>query len=254
MTAFGSYGSTQQSPTVYGYAFFNKEASIDKTMMSFSMWKTSLKVGIYPLIETDDDQVKYDRKNGVAAFLIPQKAFMLAMIMREFKKDPVGNDNRGIASGQSLISICSGTFFGKPDAGPALVIRKISKEGQVEASYAYEFRQNFYTSIDGFDEKNGKFDQSFESFNNIEIDTAILQLEEYYKAMSNATAFTVAEALYPNLEKIANKLGVDLLSNYNGGGYKNNSYFNNHSNGDNGSTQSSTPQYNSTNLESLISG
>ena len=264
MVAFGSYGSggqAQQSPTVYGYAFFNKESIIDKTMMSFSMWKTTLKIGIYPLIETDDDQIKYDRKNGASIFLTPQKAKMFASVLQYFKDNYTDNltacDNQGIAAGQSLISICSPEFMGKDakTAGPAIVIRRVSKEGQVESSYAYECKQNFYNTINGFDEKTGKFDQDFSKFNMLEIDMIMTQLNEYCRAMSNTVAFTVADALYPSLDKIAAKLGVDLNSNHNGGTYKNNSYF---SGGNQSSGGASAPTGNTAvgagTLEDLMNG
>ena len=104
MAQFGTFNA-QYSPTVYGSAFFNKESTVDKTMLSFSMWRSTIKVGIYPLIDTDDDQVKYDRKNGLAAFLTPIKALMFSKILRDFMRDPKANHSRGVPSGSHLLTI-----------------------------------------------------------------------------------------------------------------------------------------------------
>ena len=53
----------------------------------------------------------------------------------------------------------------------------------------------------------------------------ITQLDSYYQAMSNSYAFSTIDNMYPYLDKIASKLGVDLNSNLNGGSF-NKSYFN----------------------------
>lgn len=262
MAAFGSYGNQNQvSPTLYGFSLFNKESTIDKTMMSFSMWKTTIKLAIYPLIESDDDQIKYDRKNGIAIYLTPQKAMMFAQILRDFRdkwqtEDLEKVDNSGIVSGQSLIAICSPHFFKKDPktTGPSIIIRRVTEDGHVEASYAYECRVNFYNAIKDYDEKTGKYKQDFDRFNNVEIDSIIMQLETYFSAMTNSVAFTVAESLYPTLDKIASKLGVDLNSNYNGGQYKSNSYFGGNNN-QNRQQQSNpgTAGYTTGSLEGLLS-
>ena len=82
-----------------------------------------------------------------------------------------------------------------------------------------------------------------------------MQLESYFSAMTNTIAFTVAEAMYPTLDKIASKLGVDLNSNYNGGSYKSNSYFNNNSGSShsNASSNPGTAGYTTGSLEGLLS-
>ena len=262
MATFGSYGNQNQiSPTLYGYSLFNKDSAIDKTMMSFSMWKTTIKMAIYPLIESDDDQIKYDRKNGIAIYLTPQKAMMFAQILKEFRDkwqtdDLKKVDNSGIVSGQSLVAVCSPQFFNKDPktTGPSIVVRRVTDDGHVEASYAYECKVNFYNAIRDYDEKTGKYKQDFTQFNNVELDTIIMQLESYFSAMTNTVAFTVAESLYPTLDKIASKLGVDLNSNYNGGQYKSNSYFG--GNGNNNKPQQQNPGtagYTTGSLEGLLS-
>lgn len=230
MPTLGSYGN-QIGPTVTGFQLYNKDSVVDKTMLSFSMWKTTIKIAIYPLIESEDDQVRYDRKNGLAIYLTPMKAFMFANIIRDFKKNPHNTNTRGIFSGTNLITIEDPTNpngFNKPDAGPIIVLRKVNSDnGTMEASYAYEIRFDNAAIIENYNEKNRNFVKNVEEFKFIELDMIALQLEEYAKAMTNATAFAVSDSLYGCLDKIASKLGVDLNSAYNannGGGYKQ-SYF-----------------------------
>lgn len=227
MAAFGGYSNQQNmnTPNIYGFSFYNKESTVSKTMLQFSMWKTTLKIAIYPLIESDSDEVKYDRKNGCAIFLVPAKAKMVSDILKGFKSDPKKFNGLSIPAGQGLISIVSGDYFGKKDAGPCIVIRKVNGgTGQVELSYAFEIRQKLYNVVTSFDEKTGKFEQSFDQFKDLDLDMMIAQLDAYYHAMTNAYAFSTIDNLYPYLDKIASKMGVDLNSNFNGGSF-NKSYF-----------------------------
>ena len=62
-------------------------------------------------------------------------------------------------------------------------------------------------------------------FKYLDLDMIITQLDSYYQAMSNSYAFSTIDNMYPYLDKIASKLGVDLNSNFNGGSF-NKSYFN----------------------------
>ena len=220
--------------TLFGYSFFNKESSIDKTMLRFSMWKTTLRISIYPIIETvgsgdSDDTIKWDMKNGISIYLVPAKARMLADILKKFISDPNKYNDYGVPAGQGLITVTTGETLGSADAGPCILIRKInSSTGQVDASYAFETRTKLYSAVVGFDEKSGSFNTDNESYKYLDLEMMITQLEEYCKAMSNATAFSVIDNSFSHMDKIASKLGVDLLSelNGNGGGY-NRSYFQN---------------------------
>lgn len=223
---YSSYGANN-SPTINGFAMFNSESIVDKTMLAFSMWKTTIKLGIYPVIESENDEIRYDKKSGIAIYLTPIKAWNFAQLIRAFKRDPEKYHGKGIPSGQQLITIEDpAKGFNKPGAGPCIVIRKINPEtGSMESSYAYETRKEQGTVIDSYNEKNATFTQSIE-FPQIELDLIIMQLENYTKAMTNTYAFTVVDAVSQPLEKIASKLGVNLDSGYTNNNYKNNSYFN----------------------------
>lgn len=219
----GSYGQNNFSPTVYGFGFSNSDSVIDKTNLNFSMWKTTLRITISPLVESGTEW-HIDRKNSVSIFLIPQKAKMFSDILRKYKENPDKINNFGVASGKSLITIMNPKAFNKDAKGAVINIKNVNAEtGTVDASYSYETKTS-YNLVSGYDEKNGSFKQDYESCKNIELDMIIAQLDEYVKAMTNATAFAVTNTLYPYVDKMAVKLGVDLTNGYNSYN-RNQSYF-----------------------------
>lgn len=230
----------QLTPTIYGYSLFNRDAKVDKTMLSFSMWKTTIRLGIFPLIESEnEDQPKVDKKGGLSIYLTPFKAHMFAELIKRFKENPEAYSGKGVPSGQCLVSIEDpryATGYNKPDANPLIVIRKVTPEtGALEASYAYEINDDYYGIVDFYDQNSGQFTKNYEEFKGMELDIIIQQLESYYQAMSNSTAFSVIENQYQYLDKIANKLGVELMAN-NYTSYRSTSYFNSPGSGTIGGT------------------
>lgn len=252
--------STQYSPTVFGLTFVNKLSSLDKTMLSFSMWKTTIKIALYPLIETSDgyadDQVKFDRKNGLAIYLTPKKAHIFAELIKMYKVDPASAAGKGVPAGQCLITIEDPSKTNTKN--PCVVIRKINSDtGMVEQSYAYEVNDESSAIIDDYDPSTGQFTKDFDKFRYHDLDMIIIELEQYAQAMTNAQAFAITESLYPHLEKIASKLGVELASQYgNAGTYRNTSYFANNNGVNNGSisptNDPSLSQYTGKGLEDLM--
>lgn len=257
MAQFGSYGN-QPSPTLFGYALFNKESTIDKTALTTSMWKTTIKLSIMPLIETSDDSIQYDKKNAATIYLTPVKAHMLAIMLREFVNDPDKIDGKGIPSNNKLITIHRATTFRDTVDPESVCVRilEVNKEGAIVSSNIYEFNRSTYGVIDEFKPETGEFKQDTTKFSNLEIEQLCTQLDEYHRAMTNAVAFTVADALYPTMTKLAEKLGVDLNSNYNSG-FRNNSYFNNQAAPQQeagGYQQSPNTAYNVNGLAGLMTG
>lgn len=208
--------NNQITPSLPGYAFFNKNSTIDKTMLSFNMWKTTIRMSIYPLIESEnDDQVKYDRKGGISIYLTPYKAYMFAQIIKGFKNNHEEYNGKGVPSGQCLVTIEDPAItsgYKDPNANPLIVIRKVNSEtGGVEMSYAYELNSEFYMVIEKYDQLSGEFVKNLEMFKDAELDFTAIQLENYANAMTNSNAFATMDAVYPFLDRIANKLGVELM-------------------------------------------
>lgn len=251
------------SPSVYsGISLFNPLSKIDKTMLTFSMWKTTLKISIVPAIETEamDNTPKYDYKNSISIYLTPIKAHLFAKILMAFKENPTKYTNYGISTPQSIITVDTPKTFGKDYPGTIISIRKVGETGTVEASYSYECSSENFSAVVGFNAKNPKeFTQDSEIFKNEEIDAIINQLEMYYKAMTNAQSFATLNVLYPYLDKLASKMGVDL-SNSNkrpsGGGFftNQNTYMNANANVTLGQMSPQQNMYDGGQLQSLVSG
>lgn len=226
--------STIYDPTIYSpYRMNNAESTVDKTCMTFTYWKNTLRITIAPKKETGNDETSFDLENGISIYLSHTKARILADVMRKFLADPEKYDNSGVPSGQGIITISRGKEFNSPS--PLMIIRKIDETGNVVSSFAYEFKSNYFFSVLNYTE-NADFGRDFESYNNLEIEQMITLLEQYYTAMTCATAYTVLdqgkfEAARNNrrINQIMDKLGIS--SDYNSGSrsggrsYNSSSYF-----------------------------
>lgn len=249
------------SPTVYsGFTLYNPTSKIDKTSMSFSMWKSTLKISIVPVIETEsgNDVPKYDYKNSISIYLTPIKAHLFAEILKAFKTNPTKYTNYGISTPQSIITVDVPKTFGKDYNGTVISIRRVGENGNIEASYSYECSSDNFSAVVGFNAKNPKeFTNDTEIFKNEEIDAIIHQLNSYYEAMSNANSFATLNILYPYLDKIAAKLGVDLSATIRkpstGFFSNNNNYMSPNANVTVGQMNQQS-MYNASQLQNLVSG
>lgn len=221
--------------TVYSnYRLNNAESKIDATCLTFRFWKTNLCIGIFPRKNTGNDEIQFDMDNGITIYLSHTKARILKNEIELFLSDPVKYNSAGVPSGQAAITISNGSEYGKNT--PTITIRKVAENGEVVASFAYEFKTNYHYSIRNYDGKN--FDSIYEDYNNLEILQFVTVLDEYIKASTNAVAFTVMDQrkfsfarVENKIEAIANSLGVDISkSSGSQRKYNGSTYFNNNSN------------------------
>lgn len=243
--------------TVYSnYRLNNAESKIDATCMTFRFWKGNLCVGIFPRKATGNDEIAFDMDNGITIYLSHTKARILKNEIEHFLQDPVTYNAVGVPSGQAAISISNGSEYGKNN--PVVTIRKVSDNGEVVASFAYEFKTNFHYAIRNYDGKN--FDSVYEDYVNIEIEQFVTVLDEFVKASTNAIAFTVMDQrkysyarMDNKIEAIAASLGVDLArsSNNSRSRYNSSSYFNNNSGNDNSSYSAGSVGYGSASIDDL---
>lgn len=263
MSLGGTYNNNQNSnrnniPDVSVYSNYrmnNAESQIDATCLTSRFWKGNLCLSIYPRKNTGNDEVSFDMDNGITIYLSHTKARILKNELELFLKDPISYNANGVPSGSAAVTISNGVEYGKNT--PVLTIRKVNESGDVVASFAYEFKSNYYYSIRNYDGKN--FDSAYDDYRNLEVEQLITLLDEYIKASTNAIAFTVmdqrkysAARTDAKLDAIAASLGVDLpKSGSNQKKYNNNSYFNNNSSNSGSGYPSSGVSYGSATIDDL---
>lgn len=216
-------------PTVYSEYKMSNIEGIDPSAVSFSFWGKLLKVSISP--KKQGDQIAFDHDNAIAVYLSHTRARVLANEIKSFLADPIKNNNVGTATGTNgLIQVSNGKEFGINT--PCLIIRKVNSEsGKVESAYAYQVKTDYHYGIRNYDEKSGKFDKVY--YNNLELEQLVTLLEEYYKAMSGAIAYSLIDNMKYDSSRtntkiglIMDKLGIESKSGKSGG----NSYFNKNNN------------------------
>lgn len=211
---------SKSSPVVYSsYKMSNTESKVDTTGLASSFWNNMLKISITPMKE-NEGKWTFDQDNEISVYLTHTKARILFLELQEFLANPQAYNNMGVTTGAGLISISNGKEFAVNC--PCLVIRKLSSEGVVESSAAYQFKEDYHKSIRNFDEKTLDYDAIM--YNNLEINQLMTLLETYYEAMTGAIAYSVIDqSKYNNsrintkLDSVCDKLGIE----YGGGKYSN---------------------------------
>lgn len=211
----------KNNPVVYSqYGFGNSESTVDPTRLSTSFWNGMLKLTISPKKGMKaNGAVEWDDENSISLYLTHTKARILHDEILLFMQNPEAYNNLGIPSGAGLISISNGRELGI--STPCLIIRKLNSDnGQVEASFAYEFKQDYHYSIRNFDESTSDFDKIYH--NNLELEQLLCLLRTYFEAMSGAVAYTVIDnmkydtsRLNTKINAISEKLGIEYGAGYN---------------------------------------
>jgi len=195
----------EYQPSVYSpYRMSNLEG-VDPSALTFSYWAGILKVSIAPANKTNNDTVSFDYKNAGIAYITHTKARILLNEILKFQENPELYNNLGVDIKGGLVSISNGKEFGV--ANPCLVIRKVNETtGAVESSYVYEFKTKFHYGIRNFDEKTSEFDIVY--YENIELDQLKTLLEQYYTAMTYATAYSIVDSSKFENSRVNTKLGL----------------------------------------------
>lgn len=213
-------------PTVYGYAFANtQDDAVDKSKLSFSMWKSTIKISIAKCTGENNGYPTWDRDNQASIFLTPYKAKIFADIMEKFYEDPVKYNGYGIDSGKSLITISNGEEFDHPNHF-CIVIRLVNRDsGKTERVDGFDIKRTGYALYD----YNGdsSFSRDNETFKDTEFFMIVHQLRSYADAASNSIAFSVADTISHSMDYLSTgitKIGYTVGAfGKNSGGSK--SYF-----------------------------
>ena len=237
--AYNSYSNNKDAnkpfePNVYtAYRWNNAESNVDKTCMTTGIWKQLMKIGIFPIKETNGDNISFDMENGLIVYLNHAKAKMLANELRNFLHDPDTYNGVGVSSGQVTITISNGSEFGTKN--PIFVIRKVDDVGNVTSSFAYEVKSDYYFAIRNYT-GGREFSKEIETYRNLEIEEMIMVLEDYCKSMTYAVAYSMMDANKYNYDRalgrinsIADKLGIEVnRTSTKGSGFSSStSFFNN---------------------------
>lgn len=220
-----------REPEVYSCYNMSNVEGVDPSALSFSFFRNLLKVSIAPKIANPTGDKMWDHDNATIIYLTHTKARMLR---EEIDKVLSGEKfNGGVNSGtDGLISFSDGKEIGSNYY--CLIIRKIDENGNISSTYAYEFKSEYHYGISNFDSSNSTHDKDY--FDNLEIEQFKCLLEDYYRSMTNALAYTVVNNLRFDMSRINTKLTDIAEANgitYNnraGNGNNRSSFFNNSDN------------------------
>lgn len=213
--ALGDNNKNQEFyPTTYSkYNLTNVTNSVDPSGLSVSFWNGLLKLTISPAKQDGAGKTIYDNENNISAHITHTKARILAEEIKIFINDPQVYNSSGISSGNHLISISNGNELNTTI--PCIIIRKIDEDGKIESSFAYQFKDgtvNF--AIRNYSSEDNKYDTV--KYDDLELKQFVTLLEEYYKAMTSAQAYSVLDTLrfehgrHSNkLDAISEKLGIE---------------------------------------------
>lgn len=216
----GNYSGSQNQRVnvISGYRFVNnadKESGMGAAGMSVSFWSDLLKLAIAPMVsKANVEYPVYDRENEIAVYLTAPKARILANEIHRFIESNGEIKNTGVTTGTSFISISDGSEFGLDK--PVVSIRKFNKElSSIEAEIIFIIRTDLFYSIHNFTNEEMNGEQDFETYKYYDLENLATILEEYYKAMTHAYAYSVLDrqnqsnhSINAKIEAIAESLGV----------------------------------------------
>ena len=201
-------------PTVYSnYKMSNPEA-IEPTQLSFAFaFNGLLKVIIAPKKGTSDEGfTSYDHENEAFAFLSYTKAKIFSLEIRERLLTGL-TQSVAVDTKHGLISISNknGVY--------SLNISDIDPNtGLIMTEYSYEFK-NVHKAIENYDAATGNFTTN--EYPTVEVEMFADLLDEYYKATSNAVAYSVINAnrfndgsIKSSLEAIKKQLNIPTTGQY----------------------------------------
>ena len=215
--AFKSYNNNDKSPvctTYSGISFSNPESSIGQTKLSIGYFNKIMKISIAARNNngSNNEFATYDNDNAVSVYVSNIKAKILHSLIEKLINDP-DTHNVCMELKNGLIKVSDGTEYGS--SSYCISILYASEDSSVH-EIIYQTKEGFHTGAVNY------VDGSYQSvaFDDIELNTFMMCLDEYYKASSYAIAASVWEAnMYRHdyeinlIKSIAEKCGVQNNSN-----------------------------------------
>ncbi len=203
--------NNEYSPIVYSaYATGNSEG-IDPSQLNYSFVNRLLKISISPLKQDNGNEIAYDHQNAAVVWLTHTKARTL---VKEIKKVLNGEiTNGGVVTGSNgLIRFSDGKELGID--GYCLIINKLNEDGEIQASYSYQFKKKHHYGVENFNPQDSSHKKVY--YDLTEIDQLMDLLTDYSRAMSGAMAYSVLDydrretgRFITKIDLIMSKLGVE---------------------------------------------
>ncbi len=248
--SLGSYNNKKKdySPVTYSpVRFYNSESKVDPTSMSFSFWKSLLKISIAPYQQNQNEgsYPSIDKDSSIDIYLSPMKAKQLLLCCERFQKNPSEFTNIGVNTNKGIIYLTNGVSEFNTDS-TFVVIKIVDPEsGNITSAITYEFNKEFYAITDYTGGSN--FNKNYDYSTWIEFEMFKTVLKSYVESANCAIAATVIDnnkfdvsRLTSRISSIQEKLGIQFNGGGNSSGGYAKSYFDNNS----GSSSSSNTTLN----------
>lgn len=195
-------------PLLYSPYGTSNVDGVDPSALSYQFYNGLLKISISPLLPNakPGDKRMWDNDNQIAVWLTHAKAKMFHDDILYLLDHPDECNNVGVSSGnEGLISFSNGKELGVTT--PCLIIRKIDKDGNVIAVYAYQFKDQYHKSIRNFAPEDPSTHEQI-IHPNLEIENLLTILEEYSKHIGGAAAYSVMNGFKFDISRMNTKVGL----------------------------------------------
>jgi hypothetical protein len=223
--SFKSYSNNNNDnqPTNTTYtpiSFSNPESEVSQTRISISYFNRLMKISIANKLSggSNDQYASYDNDNQASVYISFTKAKILLDLIKNKLLADDDVHNVCIETKQGLFKVSDGVEFGS--TMPCISISSADASGNVTET-VYQCKNDFYTGA--YNYSDGKY--STMKFDDMELSTFMMVLEEYYKSSSYAIASSIMEASmykreghYSLTKSIADKVGV-VTNNTKSGNY-----------------------------------
>lgn len=234
--AFKTYNNNDKTPmcsTYSGVSFSNPNSDIGQTKISIGYLNTVMKISIAARNNngSNNEYATYDNDNAVSVYISNIKARILYLLIQKLKNEP-DTHNVCIEVKNGLLKVSDGSEYGSPT--PCISISYANEDTSVN-EIVYQTKSGFHAGAMNY--SNGSYQTVL--FDDIELETFAMALNQYYEASSYAVAATVWEAnRYRHdyeiglIKSIAEKCGVQMNSASNPAKFNNKTFLSN-----NGATQ-----------------